>query len=47
MQEAKDATAKLVNKMQELDKQLKERNKKLEMPYTYLLPTMIPNSITI
>ena len=47
VQEAKDATATFVKKMQELDKELKERNKKLEMPYTYLLPSMIPNSITI
>ena len=47
LQEAQDATTKFVNKMQELDKQLKERNEKLEIPYTYLLPSMIPNSITI
>ena len=47
LKEAKDATTKFVKKMEELDKQLKKRNEKLEMPYTYLLPSMIPNSITI
>ena len=47
LQEAQAATKKFANKMKEIDKQLKKRNKKLEMPYTYLLPSMIPNSITI
>lgn len=26
---------------------IEERNKKLDVPYTYMLPTKIPNSITI
>ena len=47
LNEAKDATIKFVKEMEELDTQLKKRNNKLEMPYTYLLPSMIPNSITI
>ena len=47
LQEAQVATTKFARKMKELDKQLRERNKKLEIPYTYLLPSMIPNSITI
>ena len=47
LKEAKDVTANFVKKMKELDTQLKGRNEKLEMPYTYLLPSMIPNSITI
>ena len=45
--EAQAATKNFVNKMQNLDEQLKKRNETLEMPYIYLLPTLIPNSITI
>ena len=27
--------------------EIKERNKSLDVPYVYMLPTKIPNSITI
>ena len=47
LEEAQAATTKFVKKMKGLDKQLRKRNKKLEMLYPYLLPSMIPNSITI
>ena len=47
LQEAQVATTKFVNKMKELDEQLRKKNKMLEMPYEYLLPSMVPNSITI
>ena len=46
-QEAQAATAKLVNKMKELDEQLRKRNEMLDVPYKYLQPSMIPISITI
>ena len=33
--------------LDEIDGQIKERNAQLDVPYTYLLPTRVPNSITI
>ena len=47
LQEAQAASEKFVNKMKELDEQLRKRNETLEMPYKYLLPSMVPISITI
>jgi hypothetical protein len=33
--------------LDDLTEEIKERNKQLDVPYTYMLPTEIPNSITI
>ena len=45
--EAQAASKKFVGKMKELDDQLRKRNESLDMPYDYMLPSMVPNSITI
>ena len=45
--DAQAATESFVDEMRKLDEQLTKRNKTLEMPYPYLMPSMIPNSITI
>ena len=47
MEEAQVASRKFVGKMRELDVQLNKRNETMDMPYKYLLPSRIPNSITI
>ena len=45
--EAKAAVEKFRNRLEEIEKEIKERNEDLDVPYTYLLPSRIPNSITI
>ena len=47
MEEAQATSRKFVDKMKKLDDQLKKRNETMDMPYKYLLPSRIPNSITI
>jgi len=46
-----EATEKFKADMNEINEKLKERNEKMkskmEIPYTYLMPSKIPNSITI
>ena len=34
-------------KLAQISLEIKERNKGLDVPYTYLLPERVPNSITI
>ena len=46
-QDAQAATESFVDEMRKLDEQLTKRNETLEMTYPYLMPSMIPNSITI
>ena len=44
---AQKASTEFVEELKKLDTEWRERNKSLDMPYNYMLPTMIPNSITI
>ena len=46
-EKAKDITAKLNDELRALERDFNKRNLDLEMPYEYLLPSRIPNSITI
>ena len=46
-QDAQAATKCFVDELRKLDEQLTKRTETLEMLYPYLLPSMIPNSITI
>lgn len=34
-------------KLKGIELEIKERNKSLDVPYVYLLPSRVPNSITI
>ena len=45
--EAKAAVEKFRKRLEEIEEEIKERNEDLDVPYTYLLPSRIPNSITI
>nr|ABW76418.1 allene oxide synthase/8R-lipoxygenase fusion protein [Gersemia fruticosa] len=45
--EALDAINRFQDKLEDISKNIKERNKKLEVPYTYLLPERIPNGTAI
>ena len=46
-EKAKDITAKLNDELRALERDFNKRNLDLDMPYEYLLPSRIPNSITI
>jgi len=35
------------NGLEDISTEIKQRNKDLDVPYTYLLPERVPNSITI
>jgi hypothetical protein len=39
--------AKYREKLQSIAREIDERNKEVDIPYTYMLPKKIPNSITI
>ena len=45
--EAKAAAEHLRKTLEKITVEIEERNKALEVPYIYLLPKKIPNSITI
>lgn len=44
---AQNLIARFRRALDEIDGQIKERNAQLDVPYLYLLPSRIPNSITI
>lgn len=46
-EKAKAAIVRLKIKLEEITSEIEERNKELDVPYIYLLPKKIPNSITI
>lgn len=37
----------LQEKLREISREIEERNRSLEVPFTFLLPSKIPNSVTI
>ena len=45
--ESKDAAEKLKESLDKITAEIEERNKGLEVPYPYLLPKRIPNSVAI
>ena len=44
---AKAAIERLQVKLEEITLEIEKRNRELDVPYIYLLPKKIPNSITI
>ena len=42
-----DHIKKFQTKLEDITKEIEERNKGLDVPYIYMLPKKIPNSITI
>ena len=44
---AQEAILRFQRKLNEITEAIKERNKRLKIPYTYLLPERTPNSIAI
>ena len=45
--EALDAIGRFQDKLEDVSRKIKERNKNLEVPYVYLLPERIPNGTAI
>ena len=45
--EALDAEQKFLSTLKNIEEEIKERNKTIDVPYEYLLPSQVPNSITI
>lgn len=46
-EKAKAAAVKLRESFDKITAEIEERNKHIEIPYPYMLPKRIPNSITI
>ena len=44
---AQEAILRFQEKLNEISEAIKERNKRLEIPYAYLLPERTPNSIAV
>ena len=44
---AKEAIAKFRMALSNIESEIRERNKHIDVPYEYLLPSKTPNSITI
>jgi len=44
---ALEAILRFQEKLNVITEEIKERNKRLKIPYTYLLPERVPNSIAI
>lgn len=44
---ALEAILRFQEKLNVISEEIKERNKRLKIPYTYLLPERVPNSIAI
>jgi len=45
--EPREATAEFKADMNEINEKIKKRNEMIDAPYTYLMPSKIPSSITI
>ena len=42
-----DAENKFLSDLKELEAKFNERNRSLDVPYKYMMPSRVPNSITI